>query len=65
MNASSRKILRKGFWNGVDLHLGAIEQTNAGKRERERERQSEKHQQDNIQEYKNLKVRMHEKCMNM
>ena len=30
----------KGFWDGVDLHLGAIEQTNA--RERERERESKK-----------------------
>ena len=36
---------QKGFWDEMDLHLGAIEQTNAGKRERERERQSEKQQQ--------------------
>ena len=37
---------RKGFWDGVDLRLGAIEQTNARKRkrERERERESEKYQ---------------------
>ena len=28
----------KGFWDGVDLHLGAIEQANARKKERERER---------------------------
>ena len=33
----------KGFWDGVDLHLGAIEQANA--REKERERQLEKYQQ--------------------
>ena len=32
----------KGFWDGVDLRLDAIEQTNARKRERERE--SEKYQ---------------------
>ena len=31
---------RRGFWDRVDLHLGAIEQTNA--RERERERESKK-----------------------
>ena len=35
---------RRGFWDGVDLHLGAIEQTNARERERERERDVEKHQ---------------------
>ena len=35
----------KGFWDGVDLRLGAIEQTNARKRERERERESENYQQ--------------------
>ena len=26
---------QRRFWNGVDLHLGAIEQTNARERERE------------------------------
>ena len=31
---------RRGFWDGVDLCLGAIEQTNA--REREREKESER-----------------------
>ena len=30
----------KGFWDGVDLHLGAIEQANARKKERERERKT-------------------------
>ena len=41
---------RRGFLDGVDLHLGAIEQTNARKRERERERvrQSEKYQHNSI-----------------
>ena len=28
---------RRGFWDGVDLRLSAIEQTNARKREGERE----------------------------
>ena len=41
-----------GFWDEVDLCLGAIEQTNARERkrerERERERESEKHQQQYI-----------------
>ena len=30
---------RKGLWDKVDLHLGAIEQTNVRKRERERDKQ--------------------------
>ena len=34
---------RRGFWDGVDLRLGAIMQTNARKRERERERERENH----------------------
>ena len=33
---------RRGFWDGVDLRLGAIEQTNARKRGRKRD--AEKHQ---------------------
>ena len=33
---------RRGFWDGVDLRLGAIMQTNARKREREREREKER-----------------------
>ena len=36
---------RKGFWDGVDLRLGAIEQTKARKRERERKKHTKKHQQ--------------------
>ena len=38
-------LKRRGFWDGVDLRLGAIEQTNARIRERQRERDVEKHQQ--------------------
>ena len=30
---------RKGFWDEVDLRLGAIEQTNARKKEKERDNQ--------------------------
>ena len=30
---------RRGFWDGVDLRLGAIEHTNARKREKGRERE--------------------------
>ena len=47
-----------GFWDEVDLCLGAIEQTNA--RERERERENQKSTNNNISKYKELKVRMHE-----
>ena len=32
----------KGFWDGVDLHLGAIEQANAREKKRERERERER-----------------------
>ena len=32
---------RRGFWDGVDLRLGAIEQANRRERKRERERQRE------------------------
>ena len=32
--------IRGGFRDGVDLRLGAIEQTNARERERERERET-------------------------
>ena len=54
---------QRGFWNGVDLHLGAIEQTNARERERERERKrdAEKHQQYQYQ-YKDKKRYV---CMKM
>ena len=51
---------QRAFWDRVDLRLGAIEHTNARKREREGKRQSKKHQQNNIKEYKELKVHMHE-----
>ena len=43
---------RRGFQDEVDLRLGAIEQTNARKRERERKRHAEKHQ---TNQYKNIK----------
>ena len=33
---------QREFWDGVDLRLGAIEQTNARKREREGERDMQK-----------------------
>ena len=33
---------RRGFYDGVDLRLGAIEQTNARKRERGREKDKQK-----------------------
>ena len=33
---------RRGFYDGVDLRLGAIEQTNARKRERGREKDNQK-----------------------
>ena len=56
---------QRRFWNGVDLHLGAIEQTNAREREREREterkRDAEKHQQYQYQ-YKDKKRYV---CMKM
>ena len=46
---------RRGFWDGVDLCLGAMKQlTQEREIEGERERQSEKHQQDNI--YKNIET---------
>ena len=52
---------RRGFRDGVDLHLGAIEQTNARKREREREGDNQKSSnKTDISKYKELKVRMHE-----
>ena len=35
---------RRGFWDGVYLHLGAIDTTNVNRKERERGRQSEKSQ---------------------
>ena len=54
---------RRGFWDEVDLRLGAIEQTNARERERERERERDKQKSTNninIKEYKESKVCMHE-----
>ena len=55
----------RGFWDGVDLHLSAMMQTNR-ERERERERErSRKAQTQLISKDRKRKVRMHEKCMNM
>ena len=51
---------RRGFWDGVDLRLGAIEQTNARRRERERERDVEKHQSSLVSKDRNKMVRLHE-----
>ena len=47
---------RRGFWDGVDFHLDAIEQTNARKKERDKQKSTK---QINIKEYKELKVCMH------
>ena len=33
---------RRGFWDGVDLRLGAIDTTNVNRKERERERGNHK-----------------------
>ena len=50
---------RRGFWDGVDLRLGAIEQTNARKRESERDNKKSTNNS-SIKEYKEMKVCMHE-----
>ena len=42
----------KGFWDGVDLRLGAINTTNINRKRREREKQSEKSQA--VQIYQNI-----------
>ena len=47
----------KGFWDGVDLHLGAITQTISREREREKQKNTTNIK---IKEYKELKVRVHE-----
>ena len=52
---------QRRFRDGVDLHLGAIEQTNARKRETHRKAPT----QINIKMIETKLVRMHEKCMNM
>ena len=54
---------RRGFRDGVDLHLGAMTQlTQEGEKKRKRGRQSKKYQTKNISKYIELKVRMHEKA---
>ena len=45
---------RRGFWDEVDLRLGAIEQTNARKKKRGRERDNKKSTNKTI--YKNIKT---------
>ena len=52
---------QRGFQDGVDLRLGAIEHTNVRGRERERERDNQKStKQFLISNDKNRKVCMHE-----
>ena len=45
---------RRGFQDGVDLHLGAIEQANA--RERERERERERNTQKSTKEHQYIRI---------
>ena len=46
----------KGFWDKIDLRLGAIKQTNTRKRDRERERERETIRKvPTIAIYKNIK----------
>ena len=55
---------RRGFWDGVDLRLGAIDMTNINeKRGRERERDNQKSPKQ--LKYIKKRVRIHRKCMNM
>ena len=51
---------QRGFWDGVDFHLGAIEQLT---KERERERNTKKHQQYQYQykdKWRYICIKMHE-----
>ena len=45
---------QRGFQDGVDLRLGAIEQTNTRKREGERERERDTQKSTNTDQYKNI-----------
>ena len=57
---------RRGFREGVDLCLGAIDTTNINRfRGRRRKEQSEKSQAIQIYHIYEKRVRMHGKCMNM
>ena len=57
---------RKGFWDGVNLCLGAIDTTNINrKRERERETIRKVPKQFKYNKYIEKRVRMHGECMNM
>ena len=59
-------LKRRGFRDGVDLHLGAIEQLIERERERERKKEhAEKYQTHLISIRRQKLVRMNEKCMNI
>ena len=57
---------RKGFWDGADLRLGAIDTTNVNrKRGRERKTIRKALKQFKYTKYIEKRVRMHGECMNM
>ena len=57
---------RKGFWDGADLRLGAINTTNVNrKRGRERKTIRKDPKQFKYNKYIEKRVRMHGECMNM
>ena len=57
---------RKGFWDGADLRLGAIDTTNVNKKKgRERETIKKVPKQFKYNKYIEKRVRMHGECMNM
>ena len=59
-------LKRKGFWDGADLRLGAIDTTNVNrKRGRERETIRKVPKQFKYNKYIEKRVRMHGECMNM
>ena len=55
---------RRRFWDGANLHLGAMRRLFERKRERERETSRKVPINNNIKRKKRM-VRMHEKCINM
>ena len=57
---------RKGFWDGADLRLGAIDTTNVNKkRGRERKTIRKSPKQFKYNKYIEKRVCMHGECMNM
>ena len=57
---------RKGFWDGADLHLGAINTTNVNRRRgRKRKTIRKASKQFQYNKYIEKKVRMYGECMNM